>query len=416
MDSSAFPNLDAAKAAAREENPLDERPLEPPEPWVWRDPTSIPPRPWLLGTTLMCGYATLIGGIGGAGKLSMALAIITGRSDITGEHVFQTGKVWFITLEDNRLELERRIAAAMIAHKVRREDVEGRLFINDRSGRRPLVLIKTDVSGNPEITVEGERVANHIRDYDILLTIIDPLVKAHKGIENRNEHMDALGGVTNDIAANTGTAVALAAHFRKNSSDDGSRDAFRGGGALLDAMRIARALTPMSEADGKAFNLTTTQITNIVREQNPKANMAPRQAAVWFELVSVPLGNTQVDPRYPAGDHVQALKPWRPSGPFEGMDHGVLVRIFERLRGEPEEGWFYSINSRAKFWGGKVLMEEAGKSHEQALAILKAWEKDGVITTTSYETPPRNDGIRIVLNETKIAEIRDPLRPVKEQS
>jgi hypothetical protein len=26
-----------------------------PEPWVWRDPTKIPPRQWLLGTTFLRG-------------------------------------------------------------------------------------------------------------------------------------------------------------------------------------------------------------------------------------------------------------------------------------------------------------------------------------------------------------------------
>ena len=389
----------------------------PPEPWVWRDPATIQPRQWLLGTTLLRGYATVIGAAGGIGKTSRGiastLAIITKRHDITGEHVFQTGKAWLVTLEDDREELERRLAAAMIAHNIRHEDVEGRLFVNDRS-RIPLVLIETDEKGNPVVAVDVERITKHIRQHHILLTMIDPLVKAHRGIENRNEHMDAVAGVVNGIASDTFSAVLLAAHFRKGGSDDGSRDAFRGGSALLDGLRLSRTLIPMSEADAKAFNIPLEDASRLIREQNPKANMAPRQSATWFELVSVPLGNAGVDPRYPAGDHVQAIKPWKPPATFEGCDHGVLVRIFGRLRGEPMPGWSYSLRSRAKFWAGDAIIEEAGKSREQAADMLSAWKKNGVITEEDYTDPNRRPASRVMLNEARIAEILAPIAPFHE--
>jgi RecA-family ATPase len=214
-----------------------------PEPWVWRDPAKMPPRQWLLGTTFLRGYASLIGGVGGIGKTSRgvasALAVITGRHKITGEHVFQTGKAWLITLEDDRPELERRIAAAMILHNIKREEVEGTLFINDmsRSSKRPLVLITTDDSSNPKISVDAERIAENIREHGILFTVVDPLIKAHRGIENRNEHMDAICDVLNGIAKDTNASVVLAAHFRTGGGNDGSADAFRGGSALVDATR-----------------------------------------------------------------------------------------------------------------------------------------------------------------------------------
>ena len=77
-----------------------------PIPWVYRDPATIPPREWLLGTTLLRGYATVLGSTGGVGKtayaIALALAFITGRKDILDQHVFQTGKAWIITLEDDR--------------------------------------------------------------------------------------------------------------------------------------------------------------------------------------------------------------------------------------------------------------------------------------------------------------------------
>jgi hypothetical protein len=103
-----------------------------PSPWIYRDPTTIQPRKWLLGATLLRGYATVLASMGGVGKtalaITFALALITGRHNIAGQHVFQRGKVWIITLEDDREELERRIAAAMLAHGVKPHEIEGSLF------------------------------------------------------------------------------------------------------------------------------------------------------------------------------------------------------------------------------------------------------------------------------------------------
>jgi hypothetical protein len=390
------------------------------EPWVWRDPTKIPPRQWLLGTTFLRGYASLIGGVGGVGKTSRGiasvLAVITGRHDITGEHVFQTGRGWLITLEDDRLELERRIAAAVILHGIKPADVEGKLFINEmsRSSKRPLVLITTDESGNPKISLDAEWIAEGIREHGILFTLVDPLIKAHRGIENRNEHMDAICDALNGIAKDTETSVVLAAHFRKGGGNDGSADAFRGGSALVDATRGgARTLTAMSPEDAKAFNLPPDKAASIIREQNPKANMTLRRAAVWFELVSVPLGNVDVDKRYPAGDHVQALKTWKPPKTFDGIDADVLTRIFNRLRGKPEPGWRWSLGSRAKFKAATVIMEEAGKSKQQAAEILDAWKKGEVLTEGEYVTPNRDKTSCVVLNEAKIEAILTSLQGVE---
>jgi len=213
-----------------------------PIPWMYRDPTKIPPREWLLGTTLLRGYASVLGSMGGVGKtayaIALAFAFITGRRDILEQHVFQTGKVWLLTLEDNREELERRIAAAMIAHGVAADKVEGRLFINTAS-ERPLLLARADTNGTFIVCEDVERLVDGIRAQKIGLTIIDPLVKSHAVVENSNEHMDRLIGMANDIARATHSAVLIAAHFRKGSGEDGARDAIRGGSALIDGARVA---------------------------------------------------------------------------------------------------------------------------------------------------------------------------------
>jgi hypothetical protein len=378
-----------------------------PEPWVYRDPTTMPTRPWVLGTTFIRGYATAFGAAGGVGKTSRgiasALAVVTGRHDITGEHVFQRGKAWIITLEDNRLEMERRIAACMLANEINPEQVAGGLFLNDMSGKPP-VLIETDESGNPRPTLDVAAIIEVIRAHDILLPWIDPLIKAHRGIENRNEHMDLLITQANRIANETDTSVGLSTHFRKGPSE-GASESFRGGGALIDGARIARTLIPMTEEDAKALNVTPADRQSIIREQNPKANMAKREAAVWFELVDVSLGNVGVDPRYPKGDRVQALKPWKPPAMFEGVSLPAIARIFDRLRTQPDVGWWYSLHPRAKYRAATVVAEEVGATLTRAKDILQAWKRNNVIGEEEYLNPNRDEASRVTLNEGLIGQI-----------
>jgi hypothetical protein len=384
-----------------------------PEPWVWCDPTTIPPRPWLLGTTLMCGYSTVLGSMGGIGKtayaIACALAVITGRHDILGQHVFKTGNAWLTTLEDDRLELERRVAAAMIAHRIDRKQVEGRLFIND-TRRRPLLLAKANEHGAFEICADAKRIAEGIRRNNILFTTIDPLVKSHRAIENSNEHMDGLIALGNDIASDTRSSILVACHFRKGGGEDGARDAIRGGGALIDGARLSRTLVRMSGDEAKAFNISPDEAFRYVRINDPKQNMAPPQKAEWIELASVPLGNTAVDPAYPSGDNVQAAKPWKLPSPFAELDLSTLHGIFARLRSAPEPGWFYSLDPRARFKATNVLVELAGKSKEQAKIILKAWETSKVVSEAPYTTPSNNTAKRIVLDDALIEQMLAPLR------
>ena len=385
----------------------DDTPLVP-APWVYRDPSTIPPRQWLIGTILLRDYATILGSAGGVGKtalaITLALAFITGRRDILGLHVFQTGKVWILTLEDDREELERRIAAAMIAHGIAPEAIAGRLFVN--AGRdRPLLLARADEAGTFVVCEDAVAVADGIRTNEIGLTIIDPLVKSHALVENDNVHMDKLEGLANDIAARTRSAILLACHFRKDGDPKGARDSIRGGGALVDAARIARTLVPMTAVEAEALNVAADDAKRFIRVNDAKANLAPKDRALWIQLTSVELGNGDVHPAYPSGDHVQAAKAWQPPQPFDDLDLSTMERVLARLREPAEPGWFYSSAKQAKFWAGQVIIEETGKSKSQAATILTTWLENGVLTEQEYKTPNRNESRRIVVVESKVAEI-----------
>ena len=85
------------------------------------DPCSLNPRPWLYGTQLNRGYVTVLVAPGGTGKwrtrMAVALSLASHRSFLF-DHIFASINVAYINLDDPMDELERRVAAVMIAHKI----------------------------------------------------------------------------------------------------------------------------------------------------------------------------------------------------------------------------------------------------------------------------------------------------------
>jgi hypothetical protein len=331
--------------------------------------------------------------------------------------------VWLITLEGDREELERRLAVAMKLHGVFADQIEGKLFVNDTASSRPLLLAKMDERNRAFVACEdAERITNGIREHDIGLTIIDPLVKAHALLENDNSHMDGLIGLGNYMARDTHSALLFPCHFRKGGGENGGRDAFRGGGSLIDGARLSRTLTAMGAAEAPDYGKKPEEAFRFVCVQDPKANLAPKDTATWFELVSVELGNTEVNPAYPAGDNVQAAKHWSPlAGAAKDMEIDKLREVFAKLRaevadatdkdGKPEAGWFYSLEPRAKFPAATALVDVTGKSLKEAKAIVKRWEDDKLLESVSYTTPTKNKATKVKLDEAKAEALLTPPKP-----
>jgi hypothetical protein len=80
-----------------------------------------------------------------------------------------------------------------------------------------------------------------------------------------------------------------------------------------------------------------------------------------------------------------------------------------QARREPEPGWFYSVEPRAKFKAADVLVQHGGRSKAQARSVLQKWQETGVMTSVACTTPTRNMTTKVVLNDAKVAEILAPL-------
>jgi hypothetical protein len=127
---------------ARRANGAEEPPLDLPsdlDEWdAGQDLDPIPPRGWLLGNSLCRGFLSSVMAAGGTGKtalrIAQALALATGRP-LTGEYVFQRCRVLYVSLEDDRDELRRRVRAAMKHHKVDPAHVRGWLYLATPAAR-----------------------------------------------------------------------------------------------------------------------------------------------------------------------------------------------------------------------------------------------------------------------------------------
>lgn len=392
--------------APDQDNP--QRPSVPaPLPWIYRDPTQMRPRPWLLGTMLLRGYCTVLSSQGGVGKTSLAilacLAVITGRRDLLNMHSFVQGPTWYLTLEDDIEELERRIAAAIIEHNVNADTVDGQLYVNHPN----LTLLTTDPRTQAALLTDDlDALIAQIREHDFRLVVIDPLIKAHHANENNNEHMNALVTAGNHIAELTGAALLLPHHFRKGGNSDGTRDASRGASALIDGARLALNLLPMTAPEAQELNLDDAE--RYVRLVNAKTNMAPKGDLGWLELTPVQLGNTTTHPAYPAGDTVQTLKPWQPPTLFADLSHDILSAIFADLGADNAN---HSPSKHASNWAGNVVRRHANKSSRQAATIIETWITNAVLAIEEVTTDGRKNRRRVVLNQYKAEQILRQTEP-----
>jgi RecA-family ATPase len=103
-------------------------------PYSWRDPSSIPLRPWVYGRWFLRGNIACVVAPGGVGKTTMlsgtALAMVTGRP-LLGKSVWEGPKrVWLWNLEDDLDELSRSIQASAKHYGVKPEEIDGRLFVD----------------------------------------------------------------------------------------------------------------------------------------------------------------------------------------------------------------------------------------------------------------------------------------------
>jgi hypothetical protein len=350
------------------------------------DPETIQPRPWLYSTQLLRGYVSVLVAPGGVGKtgyaMGVALCLATGQP-LFGEKIFERVNVAVLNLEDPMDELERRLAALMIRHKVHRDDVEGRYYLYSSDDRR-LTIATLSNDGFEILHPDEEAIIREIQAHDIGALVIDPFAESHDLEENSNPQMVKAAAAWRRIARATGCAILLLHHVRKGTASD--MDAARGAKALTDSARVGILLSTMTQDEAEEFGIPVEDRFGYVRLDDAKSNMARKAAtARWFELETIELGNVTI--AYPSGDRVAAVSCWKPPSAMGELTVLQCNDALDDISRGPREGVRYSQgrSGGTTRWVGQVLIDLFGVSDKRAASIIYTWMKNGVLEVRNYD-------------------------------
>ena len=269
----------------------------------WLKPESaILPRPWLVGTWMLCGQLGVLGGEGGANKSTMML--ILGMSIVTGEPllgapVHKRGNVLIVNNEDPDSEIDRRFVGIRDALGSRNDGTYNldTIGLPEREGETPLILARLSDSGDLEFVEEAwEWLEAQIREREYVAAMLEPMVSLVIGpIENNNTATHAVVSRLRQLAFATGCAIMVGHHTKKGSGGEDRHSAamLRGASSLVDTARIVGLLTPMNKKEAKLLlgkEATDDMVEDICyqfrRFDVVKGNLAKRQSAIWFEVRS----------------------------------------------------------------------------------------------------------------------------------
>jgi len=405
-------DLDVGLSPIREIGITDEK--KPPSPFPLTRAAEVkdshtPPRQWLYGYMLSRKYVGILASPGGVGKTAYtfgaAIAMASGQP-LLHDAPHKPLNVWLYNLEDDLLELQRRVQAAARHYDADQETLSR---IHLTSGRdRPLQIV-TQKDGKTVATTDAQALADALIANKIDVLVLDPLVNAHAIPENDNEAAAKLMKVVAKIADQANCAIWLVHHTRKGFVS-GEADSIRGGSPLVANSRGAHTLAPMSTEEAEVFGVPEDMRKRYIKLDDAKANMSVSSGkARWMHLQSVSLGNGDAD--YPTGDSVQVVTRWSPPQALDGLEHSDIRAMLVAIEAGTADGERFSMRSQDKDrWAGNLLVNEFDRTAEQAKSFLKTAEQKGWIVTEEYSSPTQRKtrkGIVVYLANVPENEVSD---------
>lgn len=391
-----FPPKEAYAAEFAQPEPAPVAPLSA-TPFAWKDPLTIPPRPWVYGRHMIRKQVSVTVAPGGVGKSSLtlveAICLVSGRQ-LLGEWVDRSGlRAWVYNLEDPRDEMDRRVIGAMIFHGVKPDEVAGRLFLD--TGRERPLCTAVDIRG--EVTIvkpEIEALEAAIRERQIDVLIVDPFVSSHRVSENSSGAIDLVAKEWARLADRCNCAIELVHHTRKTGGADATTEDGRGSTALLGAARSGRVLNKMNEEDRKKAGVDSDPATYFGIDRD-KANLAPAGARQWIRMASVDLGQ---------GDHVGVAHRWEWPDAFDGVSVRHLIDVQKEVHRRHEVGTPPRASDQAGAdWIGAVVADVCGldvdEDRAKIKALVKSWMGSGSLVKGEFEDQHRKKRPVILVGE-----------------
>lgn len=350
-------------------------------PFVWRDPTTIPPREFLYDKHYVRRFVSATVAPGGVGKTSLsmteALSLVSGRS-LLGKFVEGPSRVWMWNGEDPLEEMERRLHAICIQHGVGRGDgLETRLHMD--SGRdSPIRMAEQTRDGTMLVDIVMSDLEQEIYLNRIDALIIDPFISSHGVPENDNPAIDRIVKALGQIAGRTNCAIELVHHVRKSrDGDEVQAEDARGAQALVDGCRSVRTLTRMNSDAAQGYGLSELERQSYFYVKAGKANLAPPSDRDWHKLVGVGIGNSTA---FRPEDYVAVVTTWEAPQLFEGVSPADVRRVQEAVAAGN-----YRASSQSKEWVGEVVGDTLGinvtdkQGAKRVRDMLKKWLHSGLL-------------------------------------
>ncbi|GLI99784.1 hypothetical protein Sbs19_36020 [Sphingobium sp. BS19] len=346
-------------------------------PYRWRDPTSIPVRPWVYGRWFLRGTVACLIAPGGVGKSTLiagtALAMASG-DPLLGKTVWDGPKrVWLWNLEDDLDELSRSIQAAAIHHDIAASVLNDKLFVD--SGMEGMALCTaTETNGQFKLLVPVyEALSAELVRRGIDVLIVDPFVSSHEVEENANSKIDKIAKAWGRVAKAANCVIILVHHTSKAGSSEVTAMSARGAVALINAARTALVINRMDEKQAERLGIPDNERRRYIMVQDDKHNRAPAEKADWYRLASVDLGNGGGGNILP-GDNMAVVEPWSLPDPFENVTSRHIAEVQARVA---VGAWRQS--PQAKDWVGHVVADVLGLNASdkadkaRICALMKAW-------------------------------------------
>lgn len=387
-------------------------------PYTFIEPAAIARRQWLYGQHYIRNFISTTVAPSGVGKTALTiiefLAMASGKP-LLGIQPTGCFRVWLWNGEDPRDELNARIGAAMQHYGLTREDIGDRLFID--TGRETEIVLATAGRDGAKIVapvasaIIEQMLANRIDAFGV-----DPFVSSHRVPENDNGAIDLVAKQWAKIADATHTAIELVHHVRKLNGSEITVEDGRGAVALLAAARPKRALAGMTRAEATRFGVDGSHY-RFFRVGDERNNLAlpAGDAASWFELKSVPLGNgvggTPVE-QMMSGDSVGVVTIYEGRDVVAAMVAGAdeKAAVLSRM-GEGE--WRRDIRA-GDAWAGVVIAQafnldiEDPADKARVRAILSDWIKAGVLKETSRKDAQRRLRTYVICGEADNVSTNEP--------
>ena len=210
------------------------------------DPATIPKRAWLHAGHYIRQATTATVGPGGYGKTTLQLYEAI-------RMVADGLRVWYLSGEDPKVELDRRIAAHCRHHAVHIKDMPGRLFVDDRT-TFPFFIAHSKRTA--EVSFDEKSLAQFesaIAEAKIDVVLLDPFVSFHSVPENDNGCVDQVVKRVALISYRQNSCIEFSHHVRKPFMGQGamSVDDSRGGSAIINAVRSGRVINRMTSQEAE---------------------------------------------------------------------------------------------------------------------------------------------------------------------